>query len=87
MQISHSADTMAQSYKCHCNFFFHFLILLPTRSGERQESFLIPNAETVDSTAVREVLCSGLVFVSSFTKKKKVHRLLDGRMFFHLHLG
>lgn len=24
MQISHSADTMVQSYKCHCNFSFSF---------------------------------------------------------------
>lgn len=39
MQISHSADTMAQIYKCHCNFFlFIFFILLPTTSRERHES-------------------------------------------------
>lgn len=65
MQISYSADTMAQSYKCHCNF-FQFLILLPTTSQGREESFLISHAERVNSTAVREVL-----FCYSFYKACK----------------
>lgn len=55
-------------------FFFHFLILLPTRSQQRQESFLVTNAETVNSTAVGKLLFGDLVFVTvcaRLAKKKK----------------
>lgn len=62
------------------NFFSHFLILLPTTSRGRRESFLIRNAETDNRTAAREVLFRGLVFV-------KVYRLLDSGIFFPPSLG
>lgn len=34
MQISHSADTMVQNYKCHCNFFFFFYPAAYNKSRE-----------------------------------------------------
>lgn len=67
MQISHSADTMAQSYECHSHL-FHFLIPLPITSQQRQEPFLISNAESISCTAVNGVLFRGLVMAADFTR-------------------
>lgn len=66
MQISHSVDTMAHSYKCHSIFFllfFHFLIPLPTtsRRGTHVFSYLKKQNKTDKRTAVREVLFGGFV--------------------------
>lgn len=84
MQISHSANTIAQSYKCHCHFFFfHFLILLPTTNRGRPESFL---PVTVNSTAATEVLFWSLAFVA-VCLQKTINRLLDWWIFFPPPLG
>lgn len=48
MQITHSADTMEQTYMCHCHFCFHFLILLPETSRGTHESFVICKAKTTE---------------------------------------
>lgn len=48
MQITHSADTMEQTYMCHCNFCFHFLILPPETSRGTRESFVICKAKTTE---------------------------------------
>lgn len=70
MQISYSAGTIAQSYKCRCHFFF-FSFSYPAaynKSRERRVFSFFSNAETVNSTAVKEVLFGGLVLVTVCTR-------------------
>lgn len=56
MQISHSADTMAQSYKCRCHFILFFKCSYPAAYNKSRERRVSTNAETASSTAAKEVL-------------------------------
>lgn len=87
MQISHSADTMVQSYKCHCNFCFSFLFFLSCclQQVEGDVSFLIWNAAADNRTAVKESFLQRPCFCSSCMWPEKVSRLLDSG--FHLCLA
>lgn len=76
MQITHSADTMEQTYMCHCNFCFHFLILLPETSRGTPESFVICKAETTEQLR-EKFLVELLFFAKSFVQNAKVNRLSD----------
>lgn len=62
MQITHSADTMEQTYTCHCNFCFHFLILLPERSWGTHESFVSCKAKTTEQLCEKFLVFAQLLF-------------------------
>lgn len=45
MQISYLADTMVQSYKCHCNFFIFLSCCLQQVQGEKSLFFQCRNSQ------------------------------------------
>lgn len=71
MQITHSADTMEQTYMCHCNFCFHFLILPPETSRGTPESFVTCKAKTTEQLR-EKFLVERLVFAKVLYRMQKL---------------
>lgn len=85
MQITHSADTMEQTYMCHCHFCFHFLILLPETSRGTHESFVICKAKTTEQLCEKFPRRS-LVFAEVFYRMQKLTDFWKLWLFSHFHL-